>query len=66
MARAQEMSNQRAIRAKTTVNEFLANPLVGTAMPGSAQLNKIIELNKTIDCERMQKDVLLDQFTQKE
>ena len=41
MAKAQSLSNQRAITAEAAMNEFLANPLAGMALPGSPQDAKI-------------------------
>lgn len=63
MAKAQSLSNQRAITAEAAMNEFLANPLAGMALPGSPQDAKIQQLQRQIDEDKLFKGLMVNKLT---
>ena len=63
MAKAQSLSNQRAITAEAAMNEFLANPLAGMAFPGSPHDAKIQQLQRQIDEDKLFKGLMVNKLT---
>ncbi|KAI5071824.1 hypothetical protein GOP47_0014075 [Adiantum capillus-veneris] len=64
VSKAQVISNKRAIEAEAAMNKFLANPLAGMPMPGSAQAEQIKELRKSLETEKISKGLLVNRFHQ--